>query len=645
MANEIEEIKRPEQEVYDESKVRHLEDMEHIRLRPGMYIGKLGNGEKEDDGIYVLLKEIIDNAIDEFTMGHGKTVKVTMDERSVTVRDYGRGVPFGSVIDVFSKLNTGAKYDDAVFKKAVGLNGVGAKAANALSEEFYAESFREGKSFYALFRRGELIESGEKDSGERNGTLVRFTPDPLMFAGYRFREEYVEEMLKNYAYLKKGLTLTLNGNSYRSENGLLDLVNDSLNEEPLYAPIHLMGDDIEVVITHGNSYGENIASFVNGQNTREGGTHLAAFREAVAKCLKEFFKANYKKDFAPEDIRQSIIGAISIQIQEPIFESQTKVRLGSPYLWQKEVQNPDGTHSLDKGPSVRSYVNDFVGRQLDDYLHIHKEVVPILLKKISESEAQRQEIQGIQKKSRERNRNAATYNPKLRDCLYHYHEKTPKGKEEMAELSSIFITEGDSARGTLTQARNADFQAVFSLRGKPLNSVKVKHQKVAGNDELNYLISALGIENDNDNLRYNNIIIATDADDDGMHIRMLVVSFFLKYHPELVRRGHLHILQTPLFRVKNKKEVRYCYDQEEKNKAQSELKDASTTRFKGLGEISPHEFSDFIGENMRLDPVKIGDEENITGLMEFYMGDNTIDRQNFIRRNLRSEVELDGVDF
>ncbi|MBO7510189.1 MAG: type IIA DNA topoisomerase subunit B, partial [Bacteroidales bacterium] len=416
-------------------------------------------------------------------------------------------------------------------------------------------------------------------------------------------------------------------------------------EEPLYAPIHLMGDDIEVVITHGNSYGENIASFVNGQNTREGGTHLAAFREAVAKCLKEFFKANYKKDFAPEDIRQSIIGAISIQIQEPIFESQTKVRLGSPYLWQKEVQNPDGTHSLDKGPSVRSYVNDFVGRQLDDYLHIHKEVVPILLKKISESEAQRQEIQGIQKKSRERNRNAATYNPKLRDCLYHYHEKTPKGKEEMAELSSIFITEGDSARGTLTQARNADFQAVFSLRGKPLNSVKVKHQKVAGNDELNYLISALGIENDNDNLRYNNIIIANDADDDGMHIRMLVVSFFLKYHPELVRRGHLHILQTPLFRVKNKKEVRYCYDQEEKNKAQSELKDASTTRFKGLGEISPHEFSDFIGENMRLDPVKIGDEENITGLMEFYMGDNTIDRQNFIRRNLRSEVELDGVDF
>lgn len=644
MANETD-ITRPEQEIYDESKVRHLEDMDHIRLRPGMYIGKLGNGEKEDDGIYVLLKEIIDNAIDEFTMGHGKVIKVSLDEKTASVRDFGRGVPFGSLIDVFSKLNTGAKYDDAVFKKSVGLNGVGAKAANALSEEFYAESYRDGKSFYALFRKGKLVESGERETGERNGTYVRFTPDPLLFVGYHFRRDFVEVMLKNYSYLKKGLTLNLNGESFKSENGLLDLVNDSLNETPLYEPIHLIGEDIEVVITHGHAYGENISSFVNGQNTREGGTHLAAFREAVAKCLKEFYKNNYKKDFAPEDIRQSIIGAVSIQIQEPVFESQTKVKLGSPYLWQKEIRNPDGTTTLDKGPTVRSFINDFVGRQLDDYLHIHKEIVPVLMNKIADSEAQRKEIQSIQKQSRERNKTASTYNPKLRDCQYHYNEKTPKGKEELAEKSSIFITEGDSASGTITQARDSGFQAVFSLRGKPINCVKESPKKVAGNDELNYLISALGIENDNANLRYNNVIIATDADDDGMHIRLLVVSFFLKYHPDLVRRGHIYILQTPLFRVKNKKEVRYCYDQQEKNAAQSELRDAKVTRFKGLGEISAHEFSEFIGENIRLDPIRISDEENIKGLMEFYMGDNTLDRQKFIRKNLRSEVELDGVDF
>ena len=638
-------ITLPEQEIYDESKVRHLEDMDHIRLRPGMYIGKLGNGEKEDDGIYVLLKEIIDNAIDEFTMGHGKVIKVTLDEKTASVRDFGRGVPFGSLIDVFSKLNTVAKYDDAVFKKSVGLNGVGAKAANALSEEFYAESYRDGKSFYALFRKGKLVESGERETGERNGTYVRFTPDPLLFVGYHFRRDFVEVMLKNYSYLKKGLTLNLNGESFKSENGLLDLVNDSLNETPLYEPIHLIGEDIEVVITHGHAYGENISSFVNGQNTREGGTHLAAFREAVAKCLKEFYKNNYKKDFAPEDIRQSIIGAVSIQIQEPVFESQTKVKLGSPYLWQKEIRNPDGTTTLDKGPTVRSFINDFVGRQLDDYLHIHKEIVPVLMNKILDSEAQRKEIQSIQKQSRERNKTTSTYNPKLRDCQYHYNEKTPKGKEELAEKSSIFITEGDSASGTITQARDSGFQAVFSLRGKPINCVKESPKKVAGNDELNYLISALGIENDNANLRYNNVIIATDADDDGMHIRLLVVSFFLKYHPDLVRRGHIYILQTPLFRVKNKKEVRYCYDQQEKNAAQSELRDAKVTRFKGLGEISAHEFSEFIGENIRLDPIRISDEENIKWLMEFYMGDNTLDRQKFIRKNLRSEVELDGVDF
>jgi topoisomerase-4 subunit B len=639
-------IKIPAQEVYDESKIKHLEDVDHIRLRPGMYIGKLGNGEKKDDGIYVLLKEIVDNAIDEFTMGHGKTIKITVDESSASVRDYGSGIPFGKLIQVVSILNTGAKYDDAVFKKSVGLNGVGAKATNALSNEFYAESFRNGKSFFARFSKGKLIESGEKDTTEKNGTLIRFTPDPLLFVDYKFRVEYVEEMVKNYSYLKKGLTLNLNGVSYKSENGLLDLVNDSLNEEPIYQPIHFSSEDIEIVITHGRSYGENIASFVNGQNTRDGGTHLAAFREGVAKCLKTFFKNNYKKDFAPEDIRQGIIGAISIQVQEPIFESQVKTKLGSPYLWQKDIENEDGTHSLDKGPSIRTFVCDFIGHELDNYLHINKEVVPVLMEKIIESEEQRKEIQSIQKQSRERNKKAATYNPKLRDCMYHFNEKTPKGKEEFAETSSIFITEGDSASGTITQARNANYQAVFSLRGKPINCIKESAKRVAGNDELNYLISALGVENETDNLRYNNIVVATDADDDGMHIRMLIVSFFLKYYPELIRRGHVHILQTPLFRVKTKKEVRYCYNQEEKEQAIKELgNNTETTRFKGLGEISANEFSEFIGEKMRLDNVKISDEENIKNLLEFYMGDNTIDRQNFIRKNLRTEEELGGVDF
>ena len=631
---------------YGDDKIITLEGVEHIRRRPGMYIGRLGNGDKSDDGIYVLLKEIIDNSIDEYTMGFGKTIQITVDEKSVSVRDNGRGIPLDSVVRVVSVLNTGAKYDDAVFKKAVGLNGVGSKAVNALSETFYVESFRDGMSSYAEFRRGRLVDSGKRESKEKNGTLVRFTPDPNLFIDYSYRMEHVETMVKNYSYLKKGLALNLNGTVYKSENGLLDLVNDSLGETPLYEPIHLIGEDIEIVMTHGNSYGENIVSFVNGQNTRDGGTHLAAFREAVSKTLKEFYKTASKKDFAPEDIRQGIIGAVSIQIQEPTFEAQTKTKLGSTYMWEKEIEHPDGTRSYDKGPTIRSFVNEFISRNLDNYLHMHKEIIPVLQEKIQSSESERKDIAVIQKKTRERNKRANVYNKKLKDCRYHFNEKMPKGKEEEAARTSIFITEGDSASGTITMARNADVQAVFSLRGKPINCFKESRKKVAENEELNLLISALGVEDDLENLRYNNIVIATDADDDGMHIRMLVVTFFLKYYPNLVRRGHVHILQTPLFRVKNKKTMKYCYSVEEKERALKELKTGvEITRFKGLGEISHEEFSDFIGEDIRLDEVKLSDEESIIDLMEFYMGDNTIDRQKFIQANLKTEEELDGVDF
>ncbi len=631
---------------YGDDKIITLEGVEHIRRRPGMYIGRLGNGDKSDDGIYVLLKEIIDNSIDEYTMGFGKTIQITVDEKSVSVRDNGRGIPLDSVVRVVSVLNTGAKYDDAVFKKAVGLNGVGSKAVNALSETFYVESFRDGMSSYAEFRRGRLVDSGKRESKEKNGTLVRFTPDPNLFIDYSYRMEHVETMVKNYSYLKKGLALNLNGTVYKSENGLLDLVNDSLGETPLYEPIHLIGEDIEIVMTHGNSYGENIVSFVNGQNTRDGGTHLAAFREAVSKTLKEFYKTASKKDFAPEDIRQGIIGAVSIQIQEPTFEAQTKTKLGSTYMWEKEIEHPDGTRSYDKGPTIRSFVNEFISRNLDNYLHMHKEIIPVLQEKIQSSESERKDIAVIQKKTRERNKRANVYNKKLKDCRYHFNDKMPKGKEEEAARTSIFITEGDSASGTITMARNADVQAVFSLRGKPINCFKESRKKVAENEELNLLISALGVEDDLENLRYNNIVIATDADDDGMHIRMLVVTFFLKYYPDLVRRGHVHILQTPLFRVKNKKTMKYCYSVEEKERALKELKTGvEITRFKGLGEISHEEFSDFIGEDIRLDEVKLSDEESIIDLMEFYMGDNTIDRQKFIQANLKTEEELDGVDF
>ncbi len=480
---------------------------------------------------------------------------------------------------------------------------------------------------------------------EKNGTFVKFIPDDHMFVDYIYRMEYVESLIKNYSYLKKGLSLNLNGTQYKSDNGLLDLVRDNMSETPLYEPIHLSGEDIEIVITHGNSYGENIASFVNGQNTRDGGTHLAALREAVSKTLKEFYKTNSKKDFAPEDIRQGIIGAVSIQIQEPNFEGQTKTKLGSTYMWETDTTNEDGSHTYDKGPTIRSFVNDFVKTNLDNYLHIHKEIVPVLQEKIMSSEQERKEISGIQKKTKERNKRTNVYNRKLRDCRVHYNDRLPEAKKHLKELTSIFITEGDSASGTITKARKADTQAVFSLRGKPINCYKESRKKVAENEELNLLVNALGVEDDMEQLRYNNIIVATDADDDGMHIRMLVLTFFMKYYPDLIRRGHVHILQTPLFRVKNKKDIRYCFSIDEKEKAVKELKSGvEITRFKGLGEISSTEFVDFIGENMRLDKVKLSDEESIAEIMEFYMGDNTIDRQNFIRQHLRSETELEDVN-
>ena len=635
---------------YTEANIKTLEGVEHIRRRPGMYIGRLGNGSNPGDGIYVLLKEIVDNCIDEFSAGFGKQVIIKIENNEVSVRDFGRGIPLGSVVKATSQLNTGGKFDDKVFKKSVGLNGVGTKAVNALSEKFYVESFRDGRSSWASYERGELTGSGVKESvSEKNGTLVVFTPDSEMFGSYEFNMDFVETMVKNYSYLKKGLALNLNGTVYKSENGLLDLVKENMSETPLYEPVHLQGEDIEIVMTHGNAYGENISSFVNGQNTRDGGTHLAAFREAVAKTLKEYFKKNY----APEDCRQGIIGAISIQIQEPNFEGQTKTKLGSTYMWGKyktdangkKIQNPDGSLEIDRGPTIRSFVNDFVAKNLDNYLRMHLDIVPVIEEKIKASQAEREEISGIQKKTRERNKKANVYNRKLRDCRYHFGERMPKNKEDLAEKTSIFITEGDSASGTITKVRDANYQAVFSLRGKPINCYKESRKRVAENEELNLLISALGVEDDLDNLRYNNIIVATDADDDGMHIRMLVLTFFMKYYPDLIRRGHVHILQTPLFRVANKKERRYCYSSEEKEEAVKALKtNVQITRFKGLGEISSNEFVDFIGEDMRLDLVKLSDEESISEIMEFYMGDNTIERQNFIRANLKSEEELEDVN-
>ena len=624
---------------YTDDNIRTLEGVEHIRKRPGMYIGRLGDGKNPSDGIYVLLKEVVDNSIDEFSAGFGKQIDITIEDlKTVTIRDYGRGIPLGSVIKAVSKLNTGAKFDNAVFKKSVGLNGVGTKAVNALSSSFYICSHRDGECSWARFERGELKESGNEATSAKNGTLVTFTPDDLMFGNFSYNLDYVETMVKNYSYLKTGLTLVFNGVKYKSENGLLDLVNENLSEPTLYPPIHLVGEDIEIVLSHCNSYGENITSFVNGQNTRDGGTHLAAYREAIAKTLKDFFKKNYE----PADCRQGVVGAVSIQIQEPNFEGQTKTKLGSTYMWERQEPDANGVLHNEVGPTIRTYINDFVAKNLDNYLRIHKEVVPVLEDKIKASQQERLEISSIQKKTRERNSKTAVYNRKLRDCRFHYNDKIT---EDNIENSSIFITEGDSASGTITKARNADYQAVFSLRGKPINCYKESRKRVAENEELNLLISALGVEDDLENLRYNNIVVATDADDDGMHIRMLVLTFFLKYYPDLIRRGHVHILQTPLFRVKNSKSNIYCYNQEEKEKAIAQLKTGvEITRFKGLGEISYQEFIHFIGKDMRLDLVELNDEESISEILEFYMGDNTVDRQHFTCRYLRSEEELEDIN-
>ncbi len=602
---------------YTEEEVRTLEWNEHIRKRPGMYIGKLGDGSSPDDGIYVLIKEVMDNSVDEYAMGNGKAISITIEGKKVTIRDFGRGIPLGSLVDVSSRMNTGAKYDSKAFKKSVGLNGVGIKAVNALSSSFYIQSFRDGESHYASFSKGEILEEQRVLSTEKNGTMVSFIADEELFENFEYNLEFVESMLRNYSYLNTGLSIKLNGKEFLSKNGLLDLLNESITKEPYYSPIHLKGDDIEIAITHGNDYGEGISSFVNGQFTTQGGSHMASFREAVAKTIRDF----HKRDFDASDVRQGMIAAISIKVQEPVFESQTKTKLGS-----KEI--------APGGMSIRSFIGDFIKEQLDNYLHRHPEVAEIMLKKILDSEKERKAISGIQKLARERAKKANMHNKKLRDCRLHYGDK-----HERAIESTLFITEGDSASGSITKSRDVLTQAVFSLTGKPKNSYGLTKKIVYENEEFNLLQAALNIEEDLENLRYNNIVLATDADVDGLHIRLLLLTFFLQFFPDLVRQGHLYILQTPLFRVRNKKETVYCYSSEERDKALKKLGvNPEITRFKGLGEISPDEFRHFIGESIRLEKVRLGNDDNIPELLEFYMGKNTFDRQNFIRANLRSDL-------
>ncbi len=607
---------------YSEETIRTLDWKEHIRKRPGMYIGKLGDGSSPDDGIYILLKEVIDNSIDEYMMGFGKTIEVNINEHQVSIRDYGRGVPLGKVVDVASKMNTGAKYDSKVFKKSVGLNGVGIKAVNALSSSFTIQSVREGKIKSVDFCEGELVKNHpQHNSPEKNGTCIIFEPDHTMFGKFKFIDEYIEAMLRNYTYLNTGLTIIYKGQKFQSKNGLLDLLQENMSGEGLYPIIHLQNGDIEVAITHGNQYGEEYFSFVNGQHTTQGGTHQVAFKEALVKTVREFFK----KDFDASDIRTSIIAAISIKVEEPVFESQTKTKLGSRDI------GPDG-------PSVRNFIMNFLTSKLDDYLHKHGETAHIMLKKIQESEKERKAISGIKKLARERAKKASLHNKKLRDCRIHYN-----GKDDRKNESTLFITEGDSASGSITKSRNVNAQAVFSLRGKPLNSFGLTKKVVYENEEFNLLQAALNIEDGLDGLRYKNVVIATDADVDGMHIRLLLLTFFLQFFPNLVRNGHLYILQTPLFRVRNKKETIYCYSEEEKSNAITKLgKNPEITRFKGLGEISPDEFKHFIGPNIRLQPVRMKKDDDLKNILSFYMGKNTPERQDFIINRLR--VEEDPVE-
>ncbi len=604
---------------YDEGSIRTLDWQEHIRKRPGMYIGKLGDGTASDDGIYVLLKEVMDNSVDEFMMGFGKKIEVKVSNELVSVRDFGRGIPLGKLLDVASKMNTGAKYDSEVFKKSVGLNGVGIKAVNALSGSFVIKAFREGQVKEIAFSRGHVVE--EKDLGktdEPNGTMVAFVPDIDIFRSFRFHNDYVENMMKNYSFLNAGLTILCNGEKFQSKNGLKDLLEENLDAEPLYPVIHLKGDDIEVAITHGNQYGEDYYSFVNGQHTTQGGTHLVAFREAIVKTVRDF----YKKDFDPSDIRASIIAAISIKVEEPVFESQTKTKLGSRDI------GPDG-------PSVRHHVVTFVQKELDNYLHKNQDVAEVFLRRIQESERERKAISGIKKLAKQRAKKSSLHNKKLRDCRVHYNSN-----HERKSDSSIFITEGDSASGSITKSRDVNTQAVFSLRGKPLNTYGMTKKVVYENEEFNLLQAALNIEDSMEDLRYSKVIIATDADVDGMHIRLLLITFFLQFFPELVKKGHLFIFQTPLFRVRNKQKTFYCYSEEERLAAVKAVGvKPEITRFKGLGEISPDEFKNFIGPDIRLEPVQMKKHESVSQMLEFYMGKNTPDRQEFIIDNLYVEKD------
>ncbi|WP_433829327.1 DNA topoisomerase IV subunit B [Flavobacterium anhuiense] len=615
-----------EQNQYNEDNIRSLDWKEHIRMRPGMYIGKLGDGSSPDDGIYILLKEVLDNCIDEFVMGAGKTIEVSIKDKTVSVRDYGRGIPLGKVVDVVSKMNTGGKYDSKAFQKSVGLNGVGTKAVNALSNYFRVESVRDDKQKAAEFSAGNLVtEEDIIDTTKRKGTKVIFTPDETIFKNYKFRLEYVIKMVKNYCYLNNGLTIIFNGEKYYSENGLRDLLEETINEEDLEYPIiHLKEHDIEVALTHSKTqYSEEYHSFVNGQNTTQGGTHLAAYREAVVKTIREF----YNKNFEASDVRKSIVSAISIKVMEPVFESQTKTKLGST-----DMGSDDGTPAV----SVRTFVNDFIKTKLDNYLHKNPTTAEALLRKILQAERERKELSGIRKLATDRAKKANLHNKKLRDCRAHLPDtKNPRNLE-----STLFITEGDSASGSITKSRDVNTQAVFSLRGKPLNSYGMSKKIVYENEEFNLLQAALDIEDGLEKLRYNNIVIATDADVDGMHIRLLLITFFLQFFPELIKEGHLYILQTPLFRVRNKKETIYCYSEEERKDAIEKLKPKpEITRFKGLGEISPDEFKNFIGDTIRLDPVMMDKHTSIEQLLSFYMGKNTPDRQEFIIKNLKVEID------
>ena len=606
---------------YDDEDIKTLDWKEHIRRRPGMYIGKLGDGSHADDGIYVLLKEVLDNSIDEYMMGFGKSIDVTIEEGCVTVRDHGRGVPLGKVVDVSSKMNTGAKYDSKAFKKSVGLNGVGIKAVNALSRYFRITSCRDGECKRVIYSKAVITEEADiEPTDQPNGTEVQFIPDGEIFKAYQYKEEYVENLLKNYVFLNSGLTILYNGKKFYSRNGLVDLLNENMTTDPLYPIIHLTGDDIEVVITHSNQYGEEYYSFVNGQHTTQGGTHLSAFKEAVGRVVKEF----YNKNFEYTDIRAGIVAAISIKVEEPVFESQTKTKLGSKDM------GPDG-------PTVAKFVSDFLKNDLDNYLHKHADIADTLLKKILDSEKERKAIAGVTKLARERAKKANLHNRKLRDCRIHLND----AKGDLTEETCIFITEGDSASGSITKSRDPNLQAVFSLRGKPLNSYGLTKKIVYENEEFNLLQAALNIEDGLDGLRYNKVIIATDADVDGMHIRLLLITFFLQFFPDLIKRNHVYILQTPLFRVRNKQKTWYCYSEEERLRAiEAAGKNPEITRFKGLGEISPDEFRNFIGKDIRLDQVTMKKEDLVKDMLEFYMGKNTMERQNFIIDNLVIEEDL-----